>query len=90
MTKTPATIPNPEAISTAPDNCIDSGAWYITSFRPKVLREIDNDPVKISTTQTEADIEKEVIKKIAKNINSAKTGLADRVTYTKMKKEILL
>jgi hypothetical protein len=58
MTKTPATIPNPEAISTAPDNCIDSGAWYITSFRPKVLREIDNDSVKISTTQTEADIEK--------------------------------
>ena len=71
MSKVPAAIHNPELVATVPSNCIDSGAWYITSLRPKVMSEIDKDSLKIAETQTEINTEKDVIKKVTKGINGS-------------------
>lgn len=90
MSKIPATIFNPEVVATVPGNCIDTGAWYITSLRPKVMQEIDKDSLKIATTQAEMNVEKDVIKKVTKGINGAENGINDRIKYTRMIKEVLL
>lgn len=90
MSKVSAIISNPDFVASAPSNCIDSGAWYITSLRPKLMQEIDKDSLKIAATQAEINAEKNAIKKVAKGINGTENGLSDRVKYTRMAKEMLL
>ncbi|WP_341312354.1 PAAR domain-containing protein [Paraburkholderia sp. IMGN_8] len=73
-----------------PTFIVDSGASYVTAFRPKVVSEIDGDPPRIALTLAEKNAEKELIKRVAKGINGALNGIDDRIKYTVMVRKVLL
>ncbi|RQR41208.1 peptidase M23 [Burkholderia sp. Bp9142] len=90
MKKIPARINNPQIVATEPENCLDSGAWYITYLRSKVVRAIDQDSVCMPRTPAERVREEAIIKNITRGINGGLAGIGDRIKYTRMIKEILL
>ncbi|UXU91939.1 M23 family metallopeptidase [Burkholderia sp. S-53] len=90
MKKIPARIDNPQIIATEPENCLDSGAWYIACLRPKVVRAIDKDSFCIPKTVADFTKEEQVIKDVTKGINGELNGIDKRIKYTRMIKEILL
>ena len=90
MTKIPARVDSPEVIATEPANCLDSGAWYVTCFRPKVVRAMDADSFNIPKTAVELAKEERVIKDVTNGINGALIGIDKRIKYTRMIKEVLL
>ncbi|MGF6415131.1 hypothetical protein [Paraburkholderia sp. MM5482-R1] len=90
MTKIPARVDNPEVIATVPENCLDSGAWYITCLRPKVVRAIDSDSFNIPKTAAELAKEEQIIKDVTRGINGALIGLDKRIKFTRMIKGVLL
>ncbi|MBN3833853.1 M23 family metallopeptidase [Burkholderia sp. Ac-20344] len=90
MKKIPAHIENPQIVATEPENCLDSGAWYITCLRSKVLRAIDRDDFCLAKTAAELAREKKVIVDITMGINGGDGGIGDRVKYTRMIKKVLL
>ncbi|KVM84382.1 M23 family metallopeptidase [Burkholderia stagnalis] len=90
MTKIPARIDKPQIVATEPENCLDSGAWFITCLRPKVVRAIDKDGFCLPRTAVELAKEEEVIKNVTRGINGQLIGIDKRIKYTRMIKEILL
>ncbi|CAG4928577.1 hypothetical protein R70241_05748 [Paraburkholderia saeva] len=90
MTKIPAGIDNPEVVATVPENCLDSGAWYITCLRPEVVSAIDGDSFTIPKTSAEITREEQVIKNVTRGINGALIGIDKRIRFTRMIKGILL
>ncbi|WP_322055397.1 hypothetical protein [Paraburkholderia bannensis] len=90
MTKIPARVDNPEVVATESGNCLDSGAWYITCLRSKVVRAIDNDSYQLPKTAAELEKEERVIKDVTKGINGGLIGIDKRVKYTRMIKKVLL
>jgi predicted chitinase len=90
MTKIPACIDNPQVIATVPENCLDSGAWYITCLRPEVVGAIDSDSFTIPTTPADLAKEELVIKNVTTGINGALIGIDKRIKFTRMIKAILL
>ncbi|KWI57940.1 hypothetical protein WT72_12625 [Burkholderia pseudomultivorans] len=90
MTKIPARVDNPEIVATDPESCLDSGAWYITCLRPKVVRAIDSDSFNLPKTEAELEKEEGVIKEVTKGINGGLIGIDKRIKYTRMIKGVLL
>jgi predicted chitinase len=90
MTKIPAHVDNPEIVSTVPENCLDSGAWYITCLRPNVVRAIDGDSFNIPKTAAELTKEEQIIKDVTRGINGGLIGLDKRIKFTRMIKGVLL
>ncbi|WP_423393663.1 peptidase M23 [Burkholderia sp. LMG 21824] len=90
MKKIPARIDDPQIVATEPENCLDSGAWYITCLRPKVVRAIDRDGFCIPKTAAELEREVEIIKDVTMAINGWLNGIDKRIKYTRMIKEVLL
>ncbi|WP_176329343.1 peptidase M23, partial [Paraburkholderia sacchari] len=90
MTKIPAQIDNPDVVATEPGNCLDSGAWYITCLRSKVVRAIDSDSFQLPKTAAEFAKEERVIENVTRGINGGPIGLDKRVKYTRMIKKVLL
>jgi predicted chitinase len=90
MTKVPASIDNPEVVATVPENCLDSGAWYITCLRPAVVSAIDGDGFDIPKTSAELAKEEQVIKDVTTGINGALIGIDKRIKFTRMIKGFLL
>ncbi|WEY40245.1 peptidase M23 [Paraburkholderia sp. SUR17] len=90
MTKVPARIDNPEVVAAVPENCLDSGAWYITCLKPEVVSAIDGDSFSMPKTTAELAKEENVIRGVTRGINGGLIGIDDRIKFTRMIKGVLL
>lgn len=90
MAKRPPRIDDPERLSISPENCMDSGGWYMIFRRPKVISSIDGDVHCVAATVPERDTEKAASRAVTFAINGGYIGDDKRLKYTQRAKNILL
>lgn len=88
MIKIPANIEYPQHAS-LPENCLDSGAWYLRGLRPRVVVEMDRDLPNRGETAEEISREREISRKVTAAINGGTIDWQRRLEYTRSAKEIL-
>jgi predicted chitinase len=89
MTKVPATIENPHLVS-YPENCVDSGSFYLCCARPKVVSRIDQDFQQIAISNSDKDKEMQISREVTYAINGGYIGEMQRLEYARLAKNILL
>jgi predicted chitinase len=89
MSKRPPLINNPHEVTSKPFNCMDSGGWYMSFQRPKVMQEMDSDVLSKSISSVEILREENAIKSVTKAINGGEIGLPRRIIYTKNAKKFI-
>ncbi|MCA3187517.1 MAG: hypothetical protein INH13_28605 [Cupriavidus sp.] len=88
MRKNPAEISDPHRIA-LPENCVDSGGFYLRCKRPRVAREIDNDLSQAAATNEEKKSEREISRAVTNAINGGYIGDEQRLESTRVAKNIL-
>jgi hypothetical protein len=88
MTKTPAEISDPERVS-RPENCIDSGGFYLRCMRPNVAKRIDQDAPEMAISNVDIQKEKQVSRDVTYAINGGYIDEDRRLEYTRLAKNIL-
>ncbi|KQR78471.1 hypothetical protein ASG35_08505 [Burkholderia sp. Leaf177] len=89
MKKQPALIADPQRVA-IPENCIDSGGFYMRFCRPKVAREIDKDNIKAAISISEKQLETTISSAVTYAINGGFIDGPRRLDYTRNAKNILI
>ncbi|MFM0606963.1 peptidase M23 [Paraburkholderia sediminicola] len=89
MTKRPAQIGDPQRVA-LPENCVDSGGFYLRFNRPRVASEIDRDPPRVAVTPAERQAERLISRAVTYAINGGYLDDAGRLLFTRAAKEILV
>jgi len=90
MRRRPAQVPDPQRITTAPENCMDSGGWYMIFRRPKVMSVIDADFNNQAKSVSELASERNTSRSVTSAINGGYIDADRRLKYTRQAKEVLL
>lgn len=85
-----ATVNDPHRVSETPENCMDSGGWYMIYRRPRVMSTIDSDNPAMAQTPQEKLSEERVSRAVTYAINGGYLAAADRLIHTRTAKEVLL
>ncbi|MGS0989322.1 peptidase M23 [Burkholderia glumae] len=89
MTKIPAPINDPQRVA-LPENCIDSGGFYLRGGRPHdVAQKIDLDIPEVAKTPQDIATEKSISRQVTFAINGGYIDDERRLQYTRAAKEIL-
>ena len=89
MKTRPAEITDPHRIA-EPENCIDSGGFYLRFERPSTAKEIDKD-VLDSASSTQMNMTEQAISRAVTNaINGAYIDAEKKLEYIREAKKILL
>jgi predicted chitinase len=88
MRKNPAEISDPHRIA-LPENCVDSGGFYLRCKRPRVAQEIDKDLSQVAATNEEKKSEREISRAVTNAINGGYIGDEQRLEFTRAAKNIL-
>ncbi|MDR5766725.1 MULTISPECIES: hypothetical protein [unclassified Caballeronia] len=86
--KIPANIDDPQRIG-LPGNCIDSGAFYLTCARPKVVGTIDGDIPTLATDGATKQRERDVSRAVTYAINGGYIDDERRLEYTRLVKGVI-
>ncbi|MEX3937455.1 hypothetical protein AB4Y32_37975 [Paraburkholderia phymatum] len=89
MIKIPAEIRSPQDVA-LPENCIDSGGFYLRFQRPEVARCIDHDQPMPANSITELTKEKEISAAVTYAINGGHMDETSRLAFTRLAKTVLL
>lgn len=84
------TIDDPERATATSFNCMDTGGWYLGSERPDTLAVIDRDRAWPATSATDRASERTLIARVTLAINGGDIGLEERLSATRVAKEVLL
>jgi len=90
MRMRPPDIDNPQRATETPDNCIDTGGWYLGAERPHTIREMDRDGRSIASEPAERATERAISYAVTRAINGGEIQRDDRLRETRAAKEILL
>ena len=88
MTKIPAPIGDPHRVA-LPENCIDSGGFYLRGERPTVAVAIDADTPEAAEGASAKQAEHSISQSVTRAINGALLGDPDRWEFTRAAKNIL-
>lgn len=88
MTKIPAPIDDPQR-TTLPENCIDSGGFYLQGERPGVATAMDADSPEAAQGEAAMQAEHGVSNDVTRAINGVLLGEANRWELTRAAKQIL-
>jgi len=88
MTRQPAIIDNPHDVA-LPENCLDSGGFYLRCERPNVAKEIDADSPQAAETEEQKRAEFAISQKVTRAINGALLADRERWEDTRAAKKIL-
>lgn len=88
MTKIPAPIDDPHR-TTLPENCIDSGGFYLQGERPGVAAAMDGDSPEAAQGEAAMQAEHNISKEVTHAINGGLLGEANRWEFTRAAKQIL-
>lgn len=89
MKKKAPIVNDPHLVATISFNCMDSGGWYLSFQRPKVLKEIDKDLLSIAVSSTEISNERAISRSVTHAINGGYTDEVGRLLWTRRAKEII-
>lgn len=90
MRRRPAQVSDPQRIISSPENCMDSGGWYMTFRRPTVISTIDSDAYTIAATTASQSDESTISRAVTFAINGGYIDAERRLQYTRKAKEILI
>lgn len=85
MKKIPADIADPQRVS-LPENCIDSGAFYLVCERPKVTGTIDKDIPSVAIVESQKQEEKAASRAVTYAINGGYIDDVRRLECTRLAK----
>ncbi|MEX3943776.1 hypothetical protein AB4Y44_30375 [Paraburkholderia sp. BR10937] len=88
MTRKPAEIDSPQKVA-LPENCIDSGGFYLRCERPAVAKAIDADNAESATSDSGKRAEFAISQSVTRAINGALLADRDRWEDTRVAKDIL-
>ncbi|KIG10266.1 hypothetical protein AWB72_05654 [Caballeronia concitans] len=88
MKKRPANIDDPHRIA-LPENCIDSGGFYLVCERARVTGIIDDDIPTVANGNTQKEKETRVSRSVTYAINGGYTDDARRLEYTRLAKGVV-
>lgn len=86
----PATVNDPQRVVRNPENCMDSGGWYMTFRRPGVMAAIDGDVRTVAGTPTQLAAEQANSRAVTFAINGGYIDELRRLQYTRRAKDLLL
>lgn len=89
MSRRPAHISDPQRVA-FPENCVDSGGWYLRFERAAVAKNIDNDLPYLGTTDRETAKEKSASRAVTYAVNGGYNDEKKRLEYTRYIKKILI
>ncbi|WP_153075198.1 hypothetical protein [Paraburkholderia bonniea] len=89
MKKEPAEIADPQRVS-LPENCVDSGGFYLRFKRPEAVMEIDRDNGIAAETAAEIQKERIISRAVTRAINGAYLDENNGLEYTRVAKKILV
>ncbi|MBY4734509.1 M23 family metallopeptidase [Cupriavidus pauculus] len=88
MKKIPAEISDPHRVA-LPENCIDSGGFYLRGKRPRVAQKIDKDLPHAAKTDAEKKSERDISRAVTIAINGGYIGDEQRLEFTRAAKRVL-
>ena len=88
MTRRPAVIDSPQRVA-LPENCIDSGGFYLRCERPGVAKAIDADNAESATSDSGKMAEFAISQSVTRAINGALLADRNRWEDTRVAKDIL-
>ncbi|NKJ48388.1 hypothetical protein CIC12_16915 [Burkholderia sp. SG-MS1] len=88
MTRIPAVIDSPEKVS-LPENCLDSGGFYLRFSRPNVARRIDQDFAQMAISDADRANERRISRDVTYAINGGYMDEARRLQYVRLAKNII-
>jgi hypothetical protein len=88
MKSKPAKIDEPQRVA-LPENCIDSGGFYLRFARPNVAMAIDRDNPKMAVSNEDKLIELQISREVTYAINGGYTDDKKRLECTRYAKKIL-
>ncbi|WP_175763494.1 peptidase M23 [Burkholderia ambifaria] len=89
MKSVPASMGDPQRVA-LPENCIDSGGFYLTFERPDVMSEIDKDVLHFAVEEGDILQERKISRAVTRAINGGYNDEDDRLKFTRSAKEIIL
>jgi hypothetical protein len=81
-------IDEPQRVS-LPENCLDSGGFYLRFSRPNVARRIDQDLPQMGISEADNAREAQVSRDVTYAINGGYIDAPRRLEYTRVAKEII-
>ncbi|KWF19857.1 hypothetical protein WT56_29930 [Burkholderia pseudomultivorans] len=88
MTKIPAMIDAPQRVA-LPENCLDSGGFYLRFERPNVAKHIDQDSSQMATSDADKQKERRISRDVTYAINGGYIDWERRLDFTRSAKDII-
>jgi hypothetical protein len=88
MKSTPAQIDEPQRVA-LPENCIDSGGFYLRFERHNAARSIDKDRPEMAQSNQDKLTEQKISREVTYAINGGYSDDKRRLEYTRCAKKIL-
>jgi hypothetical protein len=88
MTKIPAMIDDPQRVA-LPENCLDSGGFYLRFEKPNVARRIDKDSPQMAISDVGKQREQQISRDVTYAINGGYIDWDRRLDFTRSAKDII-